>query len=196
MAEVKANPIVQGLSGGLGRDLMFRRLRDGRTILCVKPDFSRRVFSETQLSHQERFKQAAAYAKWAAKAQPLYAELAAGTMKTAYNVALADWFHPPRILAVAVSGWTGETGATLRVQARDDVMVAGVSVLIRVGETVAEAGEATQADGLWWKYVTQAAVSGQVSGVVRVVDLAGNVGEAAIEVGAGLSGSSGVDVGW
>ena len=74
MAEVKANPIVQGLSGGLGRDLMFRRLRDGRTILCVKPDFSRRVLSEGQFSHQERFNLAAACANWAAKAQPIYAE--------------------------------------------------------------------------------------------------------------------------
>ncbi len=174
MAEVKANPIVQGLSGGLGRDLMFRRLRDGRTILCVKPDFSRRVFSEGQLSHQERFKQATAYAKWAAKAQPIYAELAAGTMKSAYNVALSDWFHPPQILAVETGGWTGEAGATLQVKAQDDVMVAGVSVLIRAGETVVEEGDATQSDGLWWDYVTQVSVSEEVSVVVRVVDLAGN----------------------
>ena len=186
MAEVKANPIVQGLSGGLGRDLMFRRLRDGRTILCVKPDFSRRVFSEGQLSHQERFKLAAAYAKWAAKAQPIYAELAAGTLKSAYNVALSDWFHAAEILAVDVGGWTGEAGATLRLQARDDVRVAGVSVLIRVGETVVEAGDAIQTDGLWWDYVTQAAVSGEISVGVRVVDLAGN----GVEAGVGVDKSS------
>ncbi len=189
MAEVKANPIVQGLSGGLGRDLMFRRLRDGRTILCVKPDFSKRVFSETQLSHQERFKQAAAYAKWAAQTQPIYAELAAGTMKTAYNVALSDWFHPPEILAVDLGGWTGKAGALLRVRARDDVLVAGVSVQIGVDETVLEEGDATQSGGLWWDYVTQTEVSGQASVVVRAADLAGNVALVTVGVGQDAGGS-------
>ena len=39
----------------------------------------------------------AAYARDAARSQPIYAQLAAGTMKNAYNVAHGDWFHPPVI---------------------------------------------------------------------------------------------------
>jgi hypothetical protein len=54
----------------------------------LKPDFSKREFGERQLSHQQRFQEAAAYANAATKNQPIYAELAAGTMKNAYNIAL------------------------------------------------------------------------------------------------------------
>src|SRR5438046_1658457 len=100
MAKIRSNQITRGLSGSLGRDLLFRQLPDGRTILCVKPDFSRRVFSAGQTDHQQRFREAAAYARDAARSEPVYARLAAGTFKTAYNIALSDWFHPPVVHAI------------------------------------------------------------------------------------------------
>lgn len=130
MAKVKLNPILEHVSGSLGQDLMLRRLADGRTILCVKPDFSNREFSEKQLGHQQRFRQAAAYAKQAAKTHPIYAELAAGTLKTAYNIALSDWFNPPEILAVHTDMRPGQPGASIQIQARDDVLVTEVTVII------------------------------------------------------------------
>jgi hypothetical protein len=95
MAKLKRNVLIEGLSGTLGKDLVFRQMRDGRTIVSTK--FSNRVFSNGQLTHQSRFQQAAAYARQAARTNPIYAELAKGTTKTAYNVALSDWFHPPVI---------------------------------------------------------------------------------------------------
>ena len=42
MAQVVDNIFARGLSGKLGDQVVFRRLRDGRTIVCVKPDFSHR----------------------------------------------------------------------------------------------------------------------------------------------------------
>ncbi len=96
MAKANKNAIVLGLSGSIG-DLVFRQMPDGSTRVSRKPDFSRRVFSQGQKDHQSRFQQAAAYARQAAKTQPIYAELARGTAKSAYNVALSDWFNPPVI---------------------------------------------------------------------------------------------------
>lgn len=144
---------------------------DGRTIVCVKPDFSKREFSREQLSHQQRFREAAAYARQAAKDQPIYAELAAGTMKTAYNIALSDWFNPPVIHKVE------RNDAAIRVLASDNVQVASVRVTILDSEeNVLEQGQAALENGSsassgWWRYIPHQA--GTV--FVEARDLAGNV---------------------
>jgi hypothetical protein len=130
---------------------VFRQLRDGRTIAAAPPDFSSRVLSKDQKAHHSKFKEGAAYAKEAAKTKPIYAQLAAGTMKTAYNVALADFFHPPVIHSVERS----EAG--LRIHASDDVVVSKVSItILGDDEGVLEKGDAVQeSDSEWWEYVPQ-----------------------------------------
>ena len=175
MAKIRSNPILQGLSGGLGSQLMFRRLRDGRTILCVKPDFSNRKLSQEQKAHHQRFREAAAYARQAAKEKPIYAELAAGTMKTAYNIALSDWFHPPVIHEMS---WQA---GKVRITASDDVLVRQVRVTIldEQGQAL-EQGEALQAKGSstglgWWVYSPGSRPAGRCRVVAEAQDLAGNV---------------------
>jgi hypothetical protein len=165
MAKVVSNILVRGVSGGLGRDLMLRRLKDGRTVLCVKPDFSKRKFSSGQKTHQSRFKEASAYAREAAKTKPIYAELAAGTMKTAYNVALSDWFNPPVIHNVE------RTGNLVRVEASDNVLVARVqvSILDEAGKAL-EKVEALKKETDWW----EATVTAQGRVLAEAWDLAGN----------------------
>jgi hypothetical protein len=103
MAKTGKNANMLGLSGSIG-NLVFRQMPDDSTRVSQKPDFSRRKFSQEQKDHQQRFREAAAYARWAAKTQPLYTELARGTTKTAYNVALPDWFHPPVIHLIERKG--------------------------------------------------------------------------------------------
>jgi hypothetical protein len=174
MAEVRDNILVRGLSGKLGDQVVFRILRDGRTIVCNKPDFSNRKLSKDQKEHHKRFKQAAAYARVAARTNPIYAQLAKGTMKNAYNVALGDWFNPPVIHRVE------RRGKTVRVQASDDVMVTSVQVMILDEQgKVVEKGEALRGEGDWWEYVPTA--EGKV--VAEARDLAGNVVKAEIESG-------------
>ena len=80
--------------------------------------------SRDQKEHHKRFKEAAAYARSAARSQPIYAGLAEGTMKNAYNVALGDWFNPPVIHRLE------RLGKAIRIQASDEVMVASVQVMI------------------------------------------------------------------
>ncbi len=165
MAKVVNNIFVRGLSGQLGGQFVIRRLRDGRTIVCKSPDFSSRVLSEGQKEHHTRFKAASQYARNASRSNPIYARLAEGTMKNAYNVALGDWFHPPVIQRL------GRYGAAVRIWATDDVQVAGVQVLVLdENGNILELGEASQGRGDWWEYVPHAA--GKV--VVEARDLPGN----------------------
>jgi len=166
MAKVHNNLIVRGLSGKFGGQVVFRQLRDGRTIVCAVPDFSRRVLSKDQKAHHAKFKAGAAYAKAAAKTEPLYAELAAGTLKNAYNVALADFFHPPVIHCVE------RVDSFLEVQASDDVKVAKVLVTIldEAGD-VLEKGQATQLNETVWRYAP--GQEGRL--LVEAWDLPGNV---------------------
>jgi len=98
-----------GLSGTLGDQLVQVRQagRGGQTIIRAKPRPSKAEPTPAQIGRQERFREATAYAKDAAVQEPIYAEKAAGTPKTAYNVALADWYHTPEILDVDLEGWTG-----------------------------------------------------------------------------------------
>jgi hypothetical protein len=166
MAKVIDNDIVAGLSGKLGKRLVFRHLRNGRTIVLTRPDFSSRVFSQEQLAHQDRFKQASDYARRAAKEEPVYAALAARSGRGAYHVALTDWFHPPVIKQV-----TAQAG-TIRVYATDDVQVAQVRVTIsdEQGNVIEQGQAALNGDG-WWEYLLSS--EGRVT--IEAFDLAGNV---------------------
>lgn len=156
-----------GLSGKLGKQLSIRHMRDGRTFVLTRPDFSNRVFSEEQLTHQSRFQQATAFARVASKTNPLYAELARGTAKNAYNLALSDWFHPPVIHAV-----TRQAGR-IQVNATDNVQVAKVCLTIMDGQGQRlEHGESAQINGAWWEFETAATTEGQV--IVEAYDSAGN----------------------
>jgi hypothetical protein len=124
MAKVKLNSMMSGLSGSLGKDHYARLMRDGRTIISTKPDFSNRQFSEGQLAQQSRVKQAAAYASAASKTNPVYAQKAKGTSRNAYNLAFRDWLKPPVICRIQCHD--GE----IRVDASDDMIVTGVNVSI------------------------------------------------------------------
>lgn len=171
MAKVESNPIVRGISGKIG-NLVFRQMPGGETYVSGVPNFGRRKFSKGQKDHQSRFKQAAAYAREAAKTQPIYAELAKGTIKSAYNFALSDWFNPPVIHTIE------RVDGRIRVQASDNVMVVKVVVTVVDAEgKVIEKGEAwkvdssTRSESDWWEVDLSA--EGKV--VAEAWDLAGNV---------------------
>ena len=167
MAKATMNAIISGLSGSLDKDHYARQTRGGKTIISLKPDFSNRQFSEGQLNVQSGMKAAAAYAKVASKEHPIYAKLAEGTDKNAYNVAVGDWFNPPVIRSMDLC-----LDGLIRVSAIDDVQVTRVliAVLDPEGKTL-EQGEAELTLGVWWDY--RPANRGRVQ--VEAWDLAGNV---------------------
>ena len=173
MAKVENNPIVRGLSGSIG-DAVFRQMPGGETWVSGKPDFSHRKFSPKQKNHQGRFREATVYAH-AAKTNPVYVQLAAGTVKSSYNWALSDWWKPPVIHSVE------RMDGKVRVNATDNVMVARVQITILddVGSVI-EKGEAQKVEGSeWWEYEVSSAEYQVSSARCRVMaeawDLAGNV---------------------
>lgn len=168
MARIRKNIILQGVSGKFAGQVVFRQLRDGRTILAAVPDFSKRVLSEAQLAHHAKVKAASAYAKVASKVHPIYAQLTAGTTKNAYNMAIADFFHAPVIHEVK------REGLVLKIWASDNVMVTRVHVTVLGDDgAVLEKGEAMQEENSAerWKFLAQQA--GRA--VIEVYDLAGNL---------------------
>ena len=129
------------------------------------------------MARQQAFREAAAYAK-TQKRNPIYIEKAQGTGKCSYNVAIADWLHPPEILEVDLNGWSGEAGQVLRIRAQDNVQVKQVVVAITDEvDNILEQGEAVEVGALWWEYSTTAAASGNANVIVRALDLPGRVTE-------------------
>ena len=180
MAKVNKNIVMQGLSGSLGDQVVLKQDKAGRTIVSTKPAFnSKREFSDEQKAHQANFKEAAAYARMAARTEPIYALKAEGKAQSAYNVAMADWFNKPEIDEVNLSGWSGQAGGTIRVKALDDVKVKQVTVVITNEQDVeVERGTAAANGELWWEYTTTASVTGQPKVTVEVMDLPGNIAQA------------------
>jgi hypothetical protein len=177
MAKVRNNIFVRGLSGAIGDQFVIKTTRSGKTIIANMPTFDEdRVFSEAQMSHQSAFREASAYAR-SAKTQPVYVERANVTNSIPYNVAISDWFGKPQVLEIDIKGWTGEAGQPIRVRAQDNVHVAGVQVAIEDQDGGGfEEGEAVQAEGLWWTYLTTSAVpQAALQRVIAVArDLPGN----------------------
>lgn len=170
MAKVKKNVVVRGMSGKAG-ELVFRQLKDGSTVVAVKQDFSHRKFSEGQVAHQARMREAAAYGR-EAQHHPVYVALAENSTLTGYNWAFGDRMKPPVIHKIE------RAEGLVRVRASDNVGVVRVEVQIfDESGTVQARGEAVQTSKEVWEFATE--LAGKV--VVRVWDLARNVVEGSLE---------------
>ena len=162
MPKVFYNGSIASFRGRIG-NLIFRQLPDGTTVVSEAPpkETGRRKKrakekrSQRQKDHNESFADSSAYAKWA-QTQPIYVELAAATtMRTAYNFAVSDWFHPPVIHRIE------RRKGQIWVEATDNIRVARVRVTIRDEQgQVIERGEATRGRGNWWKFTPQTASLG------------------------------------
>ena len=166
MAKVTMNQLTKAFRGQIG-GLVFRHMPDGSVLVSKAPDFSSRKFSKRQKDHQQRFQDASAYARNAAKTQPVYAELAKATMRTAYNIALSDWFNPPVVHQVQ------QRDGRIFVEASDNVLVTKVvfTLLDEEGNAV-EKGEGIRGEGDWWEYIPK--TTGETV-IVEAWDLARNV---------------------
>lgn len=180
MSKSSNNVVTHGLSGMVGGMLVFKQV-NGKTIVAQRPRKSSKAPSTDQLERQQKFKEASLFAKSIIQDplyKPLYESLA-GNGKSSYNIAFADYFKSPVLSGANLSGYTGEIGQTITVQAIDDVKVQEVNVIVKKADgTVLESGEATLLpNGLDWKYectVANAELSGTlVSFTAR--DVPGNV---------------------
>jgi hypothetical protein len=186
MAKVRDNVITEGLSGKLGKRLVFRRGKGGSTIVALRgtpPENPE--YSDAQVAQQEAFKDASKYAQ-EAQTQSLYKTLARGTESSAYNLAVADWFGKPEVLSIDASAWTGQAGQTIRMEATDDTKVTNVHVVIHNNGTVLEEGDAEPVgkNVLLWSYVTTTNVT-PAQGLLldaNAYDMAGNFGAMSVSL--------------
>ncbi len=175
MAKLKTNPVVESIRGKIG-DLVFRRFGD-EIIIGRTPNFAGQVPTAGQQVVRERFKLAAIYGKNA---------LADPATKQSYRVkaddkgipvfaaTVADFFNEPVVDEVDLSGYTGATGGTIRIQAHDDFKVTGVAVrILNTDGSVVEEGPATQTTtgGSEWRYQTIATLASGQAVTIEVTAL-------------------------
>ncbi|PXY02226.1 hypothetical protein DF185_06155 [Marinifilum breve] len=154
MAIVKRNLITTGLSGKLGKNLVFRQ-RKGKTILSVAAHFSGKR-SIAQEQQKDRFKKATLYAniqKHNPELMEEYNKVAKEKgIYSGYNLAVSDYFHPPTIEKVSTRSYHGEIGDIIEIIALDDFKVKRVELEIYSSDgNLTEKGQAYEYDenGKW-----------------------------------------------
>ena len=173
MANIQSSIFAHGLT------------RSGKIVIADHPKFDdHRVVAEPLGSHREALREAVTFAQMALE-EEVYINKAREMGTTAYNIAIVDWMGAPKVLEIDVDNWTGEIGQVIRVKAKDNVMVASVSVVIRdANENVLEEGAAVKSHkgGAWWNYTTRSCIKMTPFPIVEATarDLPGNTDSFAI----------------
>jgi hypothetical protein len=101
MAKARLDPLIIGLSGTIG-DFVFRRSKNGETIISKRPRKTSTPPTEAQQAQQQRFGEASKYAS-AALADPVlravYEDRAAEEGTSAFAAARKDYFQGNDLLA-------------------------------------------------------------------------------------------------
>ena len=179
MANIYGNQFAHGKRGRFNQQFVSHKTRSGKTIVAGMPLFHENAaYTERQPMNQAAVRDAAIYACFAENLEA-YIRKAQELGTTAYTLAVADWYGAPKVLEIDVDSWMGNTGETIRVKARDNVMVASVTVVIRDPHgQILEMGDAqqSQAGDAWWNYTTQSPVPLKPFPIVQAIafDLPGN----------------------
>ena len=184
MARSKNNVVMHGMSGIIGDLILFRQWF-GRTIVGKIPKGSTET-TEGQKQVRVKFQNAVKYARMSL-ADPATKKLykqEAGNGKSAFNVAVADFFTAPKIEQINAAAYNGAAGDKIGILVTDDFMVKTVEVTITApdgrqvekGNAVQEANVAREGDNPQWFY-TATTVNGSLAGskiTVLASDLPGN----------------------
>jgi hypothetical protein len=180
MAQSKKNIATEGLSGQVGNFVFRRRKSDDKIFVARKPVRNEEEPSEAQKAAQRRFQRGILYGK-SAIADPekkaTYAAKATGG-RSAFNVAVADYFNAPQIELIDPGRYSGAVGSTITVTVTDDFTVSSVHVKIEnMDGTLVEEGEAVlESSGIEWVY-TATVANESLSGdkiTVTAYDMPGN----------------------
>lgn len=180
MAIVKKNIVTDGLSGKLGKNLVFRQ-SNGRTVVSSSPTPTD-ISSEKQVDQRKLFTRAAHYAK-TQMADPVFGEkyrmaAKAKGIRTPNNLAVQDYLRPPVIETLNANAYHGEIGDEIIVEAYDDLEVEKVAVEIyhTDGSLVEKGMASTNGNPYEWHYAASVA-NAEYAGdkvVVKAFDHPGN----------------------
>ena len=182
MAIVEKNIIIEGLSGKLGKMLVFRQ-RGGKTIVAATPRKTDKAPSEAQEIRREKFRQAVAYAQSVLENPSLKTLYAAKlhTHQSVYHAALSDYLHAPQILEINTQAYSGNKGDQVYINAIDEGRVTAVTVAFYRpdGSLAAEGAAAPGEQETAWIYTARENVEGweKLRLVVRATDIPGNITE-------------------
>ncbi len=157
MARARLDKIIKAIRGKVG-GLIFRLMPDGSIVVSSAPRSRKGKGTPAQKEYwNDVFPDRVQWAKWAHKHYPIYKELAADLpMVNSFNLAIKDISHPPVIHRIL------REGGRILVNASDEIMVAGVRVVVHdENGKLVDSGEAVQFQKDWWEYTPKAA--GRVS---------------------------------
>ena len=161
MAQSKENIVTHGLSGLVGKMLVFRKLGD-KTIVASRPKVNKnRVPTADQLAIQEKFKLASVYASGAIKDPILKAayQLTSTGNQSAFNRAFKDSQMAPEFVGDPnISAYSCAIGQKITAKVVDDFRVETVKVtILSATDTLIEEGQATiGTDQATWTYTIKA----------------------------------------
>jgi len=180
MTKIKNNVITTGLSGKLGKQIVFRQW-SGDTFLAKAPVRNQKLAdNELRTAVKLRFKKAVVYAKKAIDDAELKKDYQSKckVRQNAYNRAVQDFYDVPNVEEIDLSNYTGEPDSVVRIYATEDFRVSKVQVRIenQKSEPV-ETGFAKQEGNTnWWRFI--ATVSNPLSEGGKIIasayDLPGN----------------------
>ena len=179
MTKTTLNPTIDDYRGSFGK-LVFKKYK-GRTIVAKKPVFTAAP-SEAQVDHRTRFKEAAAFGKFAQDDPQLrayYEPVALTRDVTIYTVAVQDFLTNPKIKPLFLSEYKGRVGDRIEIHATDKVGIVDMQVTIISNEGVRlESGKAVEsAPGTGrWTYIATTTIPRGTDIFIDVValDRAGN----------------------
>ena len=177
MARIENNVFLYGVAGMIGGQMVVRQTSQGG-VMAVAPKPSDKQPTPAQQAQHEKFRLAVMYGK-GASGLPEYQTAAQGRGLSAFNVATADFLHPPEITSIDLSGYNGKEGDAIEVRAIDDIAVKKVGIMV-VGDqnAVVEQGMMAQSPNdktLWTYAATKNAGAAHVKVIVDAADLAAQV---------------------
>ncbi len=180
MAELNLDPLVNRVRGKLG-NFVYKQV--GNSVYIAKrPSFNNHEPSASQLEVRDKFKRASAYGK-AVMADPqakaVYAAVAATKELPLFSVIMTDYLKAPEVVAVDLSGYTGQIGEKIAVRATDDFEV--ISVVVEISTANAGVAETTPTvrstvNPEFWEFTAAANATGggQIQVKVTASDRPGN----------------------
>jgi hypothetical protein len=177
MAKIENNIFLYGVAGMIGKQMVIRQTELG-AVMAVAPKASDKDPTPAQKAQQEKFRLAVQYGKGASGLSE-YKSLAQSRHISSFNVATADFLHPPEIHEIDLAHYTGKTGDVIEVRALDDVAVKTVGIMIANDQNVViEQGLMKQSSGdktLWSYSATKDAGTPHVKVIVDAADLASQI---------------------
>jgi hypothetical protein len=181
MAKSKNNLLTKGLSGMIGKQIVFRTW-NGKTFISVAPKKPKKQ-SPIQKENRTKFKRATIFAKNMMNdpvKKAKYKEIAKKLqLPNAYTAAITDYMRNPEIEALNLSNYSGKADEEIKVTAsKKDFEIQEVEVIIvdKNGEAIEE-GKAKKGFATEWIYKTSNTIGETGGFLIRVRDSAGNIKE-------------------